>query len=118
MQYLSIQDILLRTIHGYIGLIKYTKGVQDKDLLDDLKDVCSDVKSAKAVGEYTNEFIPMNNNTISEDKLIDFKNEYQLIDKLIVKMDDGYDIKCAEIQSLFDSIINSLKEEQKNIIAN
>lgn len=118
LQYLSIQDILLRTIHGYIGLIKYTKGFQDKDLLDDLKEVCIDVKSAKIVGEYTYEFIPMNNNIISEKKLNELKNDYQLIEKLIDKINYGHEIKCSEIKSLFDGIINTLKKEQHNIIAN
>lgn len=111
-QYLSIQDLFWRTMHGYVGLLEQQTGQNDEEFISDLKSACSDVLNARAIGEYHDAFIPLNKNTIPDNKLQKFKEGYKKVSDYLIKNEAGRttQIELETILKTLDSLIMELKQ--------
>ncbi len=114
-RYLSIQDLFWRTMHGYVGLLEQQRGHRDDEFIVDLKSACSDVLKAHAIGEYNDAFIPLNKNTIPNDKLEKIKEEYKLVFDYLIKNETGKTThkELEAILKTLDSLMMELKEIRK-----
>lgn len=111
-QYLSIQDLFWRTMHGYVGLIEKKNGQNDVEFINDLKSVCVDVSKAKAIGEYRDAFIPLNKNAISDENLKKLKDDYRFISNVLFK-NEMIDTSPEDLKNIIDklgSLMNDLKK--------
>ncbi len=112
-QYLSIQDLFWRTMHGYVGLRERETGYNDEELISDLKSACSDVLGARAIGDYRDAFIPLNKNTISPAKLNFFKENYKKVLDYLNK-NEASPLELERTLTILDSLIKEIKQLRKS----
>lgn len=115
-QYLSIQDLFWRTMHGYIGLREKQTGDNDEEFISDLKSACSDVLNAHAIGEYRDAFIPLNKNTVPDDKLKKYKENYKKVLDYLNRNETGKatPVELETTLTILDSLISELKQARKS----
>lgn len=115
-QYLSIQDLFWRTMHGYVGLRERQTGYNDEEFIIDLKSACSDVLNARAIGEYRDAFIPLNKNTLPDDKLKKFQENYKKVLDYLNKneTEKATHNELEATLAILDSLILELKQVRKS----
>ncbi len=117
-EYLSIHDLLWRTMHGYVGLIEQEKDHIDTEFIDDLKSACDEVAKACTIGDFSSAFIPLKKNTLPDNELQKIKSSYKQISEYLKRKEQGMAtpkdlseiIKIVDIQM---KSLNKLRKENK-----
>ncbi len=76
---LSVNDVLWRTAHGYVGLRGLKENYYDDKLLADLKSVCCDVSGTHAIAKSTG-LTFLKKDAIMGNELFEIKTKYKKIE--------------------------------------
>lgn len=114
-EYLSIQDLLWRTMHGYVGLLEQEKDQNDSEFIYDLKSACDDVAKASTIGDFSSAFIPLKKNTIPINDLEKIKISYKQISEYLDKKKKGMTSRSDlnEIIKILDLLMKDLNQARK-----
>jgi hypothetical protein len=115
-EYLSIQDLLWRTMHGYVGILEQEKGHNDSEFIYDLKSACDDVAKASTIGDFSSAFIPLKKNTLSDSELVEIKKSYNQISEYLDKKEKGMATQkdFKEIIKILDFLMKNLNQARKS----
>lgn len=117
-EYLSIHDLLWRTMHGYVGLIEQEQNHIDTEFIDDLKSACDEVAKASTIGDFSSAFIPLKKNTLPDNELQKIKSNYKQISDYLKRKEKGVTTP-KELSEIIDIVntqmksLNKLRKENK-----
>ena len=115
--YLSIQDLLWRTMHGYVGILEQEKNHRDSEFIYDLKSACDDVAKASTIGDFSSAFIPLKKNTLVDSDLEKIKISYNKISEYLDKKEKRMTTQTDfnEIIKILDLLMENLNQARKPV---